>query len=412
VPGPCHAVIGDPAGQLFGECIASRDRHQVVLAAVEEQDRKVEVTGVLERIEALPVGGDAGVDRPLHREGGEGRKPQLAGIEGEDRLPVEGRGVEQEAGDPICEGGVLHELGNDRPTHRIADQEEAAGAVGEGVAGRSPQIAPLSEAHVMQAVGARRGAEVPPVGDQQGRQAGAVQGGRDAQSGLLIAVDAVYDDRPDVEATGDQPGRHRSQFVADSHLGEGQTQGLAGIARVDVGVERHPHPRPQDVAAHRPQPPGHRVGIRPHHFAENRAAALPEEAVEARAQGVFGARENHLPPRKPLHRHRGGPPRAVGNEHRGGEVPARRGSCGNQGHKQGEASDDQPSPVAAEPGGSLSDSGSRAGAHGREASHPGPAPALAMIAAGGPFCERRFLGFDDWAAERADQTETAGAPWP
>jgi hypothetical protein len=60
-----HAEVGDPARQLSGEVVAGRDRHDVVFGAVEEQDRQLEVVGMLERIEALPVGVDAGADRPL-----------------------------------------------------------------------------------------------------------------------------------------------------------------------------------------------------------------------------------------------------------------------------------------------------------------------------------------------------------
>jgi hypothetical protein len=117
-------------------------------------------------------------------------------VEGEDRLPVERRGVEHQAGHARRQGRSLHELADDRAAHRVADQDQAAGAVRERVAGGAGEVAPLGQAHVVETVRAGRGAEVLAVGDQQRRQSGAVQRGRDPQAGLRSAVDPVHDDRP------------------------------------------------------------------------------------------------------------------------------------------------------------------------------------------------------------------------
>jgi hypothetical protein len=51
-----HAAVGDPVGQRCGEGIAVGDWDPLVLAAVKEQDRKLEVIAMLERVEAVPVG--------------------------------------------------------------------------------------------------------------------------------------------------------------------------------------------------------------------------------------------------------------------------------------------------------------------------------------------------------------------
>ena len=163
---------------------------------MEEQDRELEVLGVAEGVEAVPVGVDAGADRPLDRQRGERGEADLGRVEGEDRLPVEGRGVEHEAGDARGQRRALHELADDRAAHRVPDQDQVPGAVGERVAGGGAEVAPLGQAHVVEAVGAGRGAEVLAIADQQRRQAGAVEGGGHPQARLRSAVDPVHDDRP------------------------------------------------------------------------------------------------------------------------------------------------------------------------------------------------------------------------
>lgn len=71
VAGLGDAEVGDPIRQLGGEVVAGRDRDDVVLFPVEEQDRELEVLGTVDRVEALPVGVDAGADRPFDRLGEE-----------------------------------------------------------------------------------------------------------------------------------------------------------------------------------------------------------------------------------------------------------------------------------------------------------------------------------------------------
>lgn len=80
VPGLRRSVEAHPTGQLGGEVVAGRDRHDLVLGAVEEQDRQMEVLAVLEGIEAVPVCVDPGADRPLERQRGKCREPHLGRV--------------------------------------------------------------------------------------------------------------------------------------------------------------------------------------------------------------------------------------------------------------------------------------------------------------------------------------------
>jgi hypothetical protein len=56
-----------PARKLGGEVFAGRDRDDLVIGPVEEEDRKPQRLRVIERVEVAPVGVDPGSDRPLHR---------------------------------------------------------------------------------------------------------------------------------------------------------------------------------------------------------------------------------------------------------------------------------------------------------------------------------------------------------
>lgn len=74
---------------------------------MEEQDREVEVLGLAERIEAVPVGVDTGPDRSLQRQRGEGREALLRRVEFEHPPPVERRRVEYEAADALGQRRAL-----------------------------------------------------------------------------------------------------------------------------------------------------------------------------------------------------------------------------------------------------------------------------------------------------------------
>ena len=101
---------------------------------------------------------------------------------------------------------VLHELGDERAAHRVADQDQALGAVGERVARGRLEVAPLGQAHVVEPVRAGRRAEVLAVGDQQRGQAGPAQLRKHAQPHLgssLIpwtTIAQVFDLAPTLQA--------------------------------------------------------------------------------------------------------------------------------------------------------------------------------------------------------------------
>lgn len=109
--------------------------------------------------------------------------------------------------------------------------------MGERVARRGLQVAPLGQAHVVETVGAGRGAQVASVSDQHRRKPGMPQRRRQVQALLRGAVDPVRDDRPGMAPAWDQPVRHRPQLVGNLHRREAQAESFPRIARVDVGFD-------------------------------------------------------------------------------------------------------------------------------------------------------------------------------
>ncbi len=213
-------------------------------------------------------------------------------------------------------------------------------------AGRGLQVVPLRETHVVQPVGAGRGADVLAVGDQQRRQAGAVQRGRHVQVAFAVAAQPVHDDRPRARAAGDQPCRHRPQLVGHSHVGKRQPQRLHGSTEIHVGVDDDARPR-REMAAQRAQPPRDRVRAGGEHAFDARATGAPLQAVHPWSLGGRRARERHAARREPLHGGVGPPRRLVGHKHLGGEVPARRGTRREpQDHEQSRPSEQRPPPPA------------------------------------------------------------------
>src|SRR6476660_3885642 len=89
VTGLRHGVVRDPPGQLGGEVFAGSDRYHLVVFAVEEEDRQLEVLAMLQGVEAVPVDVDTRVDCPLDRQRRKGREPHPGRVEFEDRFPVE-----------------------------------------------------------------------------------------------------------------------------------------------------------------------------------------------------------------------------------------------------------------------------------------------------------------------------------
>src|ERR1700720_17211 len=102
--GTRHPIISNPTRQRTGKGITERDRHDLVFGAVEEQDREVKTGGVLERVEARPIGVDAQADSPLEWARGECGKALLFCIERENLRPGERGSIQDEAGDIAREG--------------------------------------------------------------------------------------------------------------------------------------------------------------------------------------------------------------------------------------------------------------------------------------------------------------------
>jgi hypothetical protein len=241
-----------------------------------------------------------------------------------ERIACQSRaGVEDEARDQPRQRRALHELADERAAHRVADQDQVTGSVSEGIARRGTEVAPLGQPHVVEAVGAGRGTEVVAVGDQQRRQPGAVEGGCYPQTHLGVVVDAVDDDRPGVRATGNPPGRERTQFAGDRDRGGRQPPGLGRVAGVDPGVEPNLHPRRQ-VAIDGTQASSDRVRVSRQHGAGNRVASLPVEPVDTRALGVVGSLEDDAPGGEILDGGIGGPAGVIGDENCRGEMPSGR----------------------------------------------------------------------------------------
>ncbi len=96
-------------------------------------------------------------DGPLDRSCEDARKAHLGGMELEHLAPVEDRSVEDQCRCPGCEGRALDELGDDRTTHRVPDQNQAPGSMVERVAGGGLEVPPLGSAEVVESVGALRG---------------------------------------------------------------------------------------------------------------------------------------------------------------------------------------------------------------------------------------------------------------